>query len=287
MMDMKELNELGKRVSLLKKETDDLLTSITKLFNVTSDKILKVHKDKEVCTNKHTAIQDFCKERRVWAAKDMDGRWRTFPTRPTYRDESWYVDMDWYTKGDFSVENSICGTLYVGGVPDVSPEKSLIAPDGRLILIEGKKKKKEKLCVFKPGCYYRHKADGAVIIWGERVLVNSLYRFPRVQFEFIDPKWGIKRCSPHEINPKDWYEVNPPKKSKPNLKRGDPVFVWDDSSPDTIPASVKYLYEIYKNWAVMTFSEDEEGAQGVWYRRYRKFDPKLVGVPRKDWPKEK
>lgn len=69
------------------------------------------------------------------------------------------------------------------------------------------------------------------------------------------------------------------------LQRGDPIFVWNDEADDTIPALIMYFHSKF-NKKVRVFSYMTESTVGVTWDHYRKFDPNLVGVPRKEWPKE-
>ena len=85
--------------------------------------------------------------------------------------------------------------------------------------------------------------------------------------------------------------ISPKVETKPKVKltRGDPIFVWDDGASEAIPAQVRYYYSHGKshgNKVVFVFDEKVEGEKGVWYDHFRKYDPELVGVPRKDWPAE-
>ena len=67
------------------------------------------------------------------------------------------------------------------------------------------------------------------------------------------------------------------KKWKP--KRGEPIFVWNVSSSLNEPCCVSYFYSIIYG---IIRCEDKHGS--CWHHMH-KFDPALVGVPRKDWPK--
>lgn len=89
-----------------------------------------------------------------------------------------------------------------------------------------------------------------------------------------------------------WYATNTKtvsKKTDTELKRGDPVFVWDGNYSEDIPAIVLYFHSygsVTNNKGIIVFSIVEKNERGGWYQYWRKFDPALVGVPRKDWPKE-
>ncbi len=67
------------------------------------------------------------------------------------------------------------------------------------------------------------------------------------------------------------------KKWKP--KRGEPIFVWNVSSSLNEPCCVSYFYSTIYG---IIRCEDKHGS--CWHHMH-KFDPALVGVPRKDWPK--
>lgn len=171
-------------------------------------------------------VKDYCIENRCWVARDKNGSICTYEKseRPecNYKDEIWtgryyngYLDRHKYA------------------FPTVSWDKSLIAPDGRLILIEGKKEKKRKEAKFKAGEWYRSKRNGGIIHCQE-VLEKNIIRIDGLA------KNGSAIFCVDDLS--DWYEMkhyNPNKKKKqPELKRGEPIFVWNKDSDDTIPAPV-------------------------------------------------
>ncbi len=200
-------------------------------------------------------VEDFCREQRCWAAQNMDGTWF------------------WYAKND----KPHCGSKHWSGgyayrlfndlvLPThVSWDKSLVAPDGRLILVEGKKQKKKKEAKFKIGRWYKHKYTGKVI-------------------KYNDPS-----CSQYQTRKSDWYEMKhyKPQKKKVDtgLKRGEPIFVWDSCHDSKLPVVVKYFHSVCDDGGIFTCNEFFSNREGVGYLHYRKYDPELVGVPRKDWPK--
>ena len=61
--------------------------------------------------------------------------------------------------------------------------------------------------------------------------------------------------------------------------KGEPIFVWNVSSSLNEPCCVSYFYSIIYG---IIRCEDKHGS--CWHHMH-KFDPALVGVPRKDWPK--
>lgn len=65
--------------------------------------------------------------------------------------------------------------------------------------------------------------------------------------------------------------------------RGDPIFVWDDGTPDTMPAHMEYFHHKDKD-GVCDMAWDRYGAPGCYWDHYRPFDAALVGVARRDWP---
>ena len=72
------------------------------------------------------------------------------------------------------------------------------------------------------------------------------------------------------------------KKWKP--KRGEPIFVWDNSSDPDIPCPV-YYFRLMEDDAIRCYSNTLKGGCGTLWHHMRKFDPALVGIPRKYWPK--
>lgn len=217
-------------------------------------------------------VDDFCRENRCWAAKDSNGLWHSYWSKPVSGLSGWI------TQGPFdSLENKTEPYF-----PNVSWDKSLIAPDGRLILIEGKKEKKKKEAKFKIGRWYKHKYTGKVI----------KYNVPSGNAPIVIEHGGVN-SSQYQTKKSDWYEMkhyNPNKKKKDTgLKRGEPVFVWDRYHNSKLPAVVRYFHSDFHSDfdynGIFTCNESLPNEQGTWYQYYRKFDPRLVGVPRKDWPK--
>jgi hypothetical protein len=103
-----------------------------------------------------------------------------------------------------------------------------------------------------------------------KTLDKDKIEFPDIQWDMalISPEGEMVRCKP------DY---------KPN--RGDPIFVWDDDADDTIPAVVVYFRK-FQGKKVEQFSWSSEGEGSYDWDNFRKYDPALVGVPRKDWPRE-
>jgi len=82
-------------------------------------------------------VEDFCKENRCWAAKDKNGLWSWY----IKEDKPYCKDNRWGSKS----AGVLFGSLSMIDFPIyISWDKSLAAPDGRLILIEEKKQKKQK-----------------------------------------------------------------------------------------------------------------------------------------------
>lgn len=221
-------------------------------------------------SNLDKTVKDYCIENRCWVARDKNGTICTY--EKSERPECNYIDEIWtghYYRG-FLDQHSYA-------FPDVPWDKSLIAPDGRLILIEGKKEKKRKECKFKAGKWYRSKRNSSIIHCQE-VIEKNIIKIDGL------PKNGTAIFCVDDLS--DWYEMkhyNPNKKKKPSeLKRGEPVFVWPSDSDDNIPAEVKYFHSFYK-YGIFTFSPENYKEKWTPYRCYRKYDPRLVGVPRKDW----
>jgi len=275
------MNELIKILGTIAAEAEkvrnmahEALTSIPKEeFDIkkVDTKDGKVYKDGKFIGNikKLQSVQDFCKSNRCWAAMDEQGGWHLFYGKPFCH------NGDWKEKS----KTSIKGLQW--GFPDVDYDKSLIAPDGRLILIEGKKQKKHKAAKFKAGKWYKNKKTGAMIkcegISSDFLAIYISINGQSVLFDYDDAS--------------DWYEMkhyNPDKKKKEVFKRGEPIFVWDDPCSDKVPAIIRYVHSFDPSAGagVWAFDTMTYGGRGAYYRRYRKYDPELVGVPRKDWPKE-
>jgi len=87
-------------------------------------------------------IRDYCKEHRVWAAKDSEGGngWREFKKKP-HTDKGSMFSF-WLTND----ENMFDGMKYIDDdkftFPDVPFDKSLIAPDGSMPLLQAQSKPK-------------------------------------------------------------------------------------------------------------------------------------------------
>ena len=93
-----------------------------------------------------------------------------------------------------------------------------------------------------------------------------------------DYVWNLSLISPEGV----FY-----KEPKWEPKKGEPIFVWDNGSENTIPAAVVYFYSYDKSRAypIKIYGYSKFNEQGSIWSHCRKFDASLVGVPRKDWPK--
>lgn len=99
-------------------------------------------------------------------------------------------------------------------------------------------------------------------------------------FIFPDVSYALSLITPDGEMP-----LLEPNNKKQGLHRGDPIFVWDDEIPDTIPAHIEYFHH-FDDGRVVDFDWYEYGRPHNQWDHYRRFDAALVGVPRKDWPKE-
>ena len=233
-------------------------------------------------------LQEHCKANHLWAAKsENDGEWATYRDKPKVcvtKDSLLYWGSE---QGVFERE----GSLVKFSKPTVDWNKSLIAPDGRLILIEGEKKKEPKKVVFKEGKYYKRK-NGEDIIHCKKVGIVHEDGSVRIQGSInYAPSYNVWFSD--SLNPSEWYEMKKykPEKRKWVPKRGEAIFVWSNDTPDTIPAHVEYFHSFYggrkkARKGVYDFSYTHYGKIGLCWPNWRKYDPTLVGVPRKDWPKE-
>lgn len=220
------------------------------------------------------SVQEYCKMNRCWAAKDSNGKWYWYRRndRPHYH----YARCEWLRNAIDSAFNKITNKIENVKFPDVLPDKSLIAPDGRLILIEGKKQKKPKEAKFKAGKWYRSKRNSSIIHCQE-VLEKNIIRIDGLV------KNGTAIFCVDNLS--DWYEMKhykPNKKKKKSWERGEPIFVWELNASYNIPAMVKYFHS-FSTEGVFAFDSVIPNGRGLSYPRYRKYDPRLVGVPRKDW----
>lgn len=267
-----KLQDLQKTINEFKAQpqtsSDNTTSTVVSEGSITADKTIITESE---------SIQEHCKKHRLWAAKDYKEKWATFKTRPSIN-KIFYYGWGGTAEGLFEWDDF----LRVLSKPEVDWDKSLIAPDGRLILIEGKKKKEPKKVVFKPGRYYKLK-KGKDIIYCDSVGLNSPDDLEWVNGEIVG-KGGFGAY----LIPSIWYELkkfNPNKKKKWVPKRGEPIFVWADNVSFNLPAHVEHFHSFYKG-KVYDFSWTIYGKKGKLWPNWRKYDPALVGVPRKDWPKE-
>lgn len=226
-------------------------------------------------------IREYCREHRCWAAKDdTDGSWYSYREKPTLERRSW---------SGHGIQFFPAEAFYFPAVPW---DKSLMAPDGRLILVEPKPEKAKKTVKVQLGHWYRrkhprsghvldHMAGKAVVLQRSEVSICpctaeydnvSVYIVPN-----IAAVWPID----------DLYEVQAPKAKKWKPTRGEAILVWDEEGESRIPAIVEYFarYCPDEGYPVSTYSTTCYGTMGHVWSHMRKFDPALVGVPRKDWPK--
>jgi len=260
--------------------------------------------------NSPKTVQDFCKANRCWAAMDVGGAWYQYDKN----NKPYLTAGQWYSTFNIQI-HKIENVIF----PKVLWDKSLVAPDGRLILIEGKKQKKKKVYKFKAGKWYKHKKYGTIIKCTRSIAGNLVFesegcvlgmlgveascdwyemknykpKKPVITVDYED--MAIKPLTLEEIKKfsSTWDKlntigkaVNPNLYIKPLLKRGEPVFVWDRCHNPRLPAVVRYFHSFDKDGiGVFTCNESLYNEQGTWYQYYRRYDSTLVGVPRKDWPK--
>lgn len=280
-----ELNRV--KLNEMAKELATLNLKVNELFNKVTDALLDTHlycngKDmgkvtKVELTKNPQSVQDFCKEHRCWAIKDKQGSWYPSIEKPKFLD----VCSDWTS---FSWADNLINKDMV--FPNVPWDKSLVAPDGRLILIEGKKEKKPKEAKFKAGKWYKAKNNGVIY---QCIAVDKAVG----NMTLASVRYENGQLYPAILDKNNYYEMkhyNPDKKKKEKtgshlIKRGEPIFVWNVIDPQEIPAIVRYFHS-YSYCGVFTYINDKYGEKGTHYTSFRKYDPKLVGVPRCSWPKE-
>ena len=262
-------------------------------------------KDIIAATPEKQDIREYCKDHRVWAAKEGSGSWWGWTRKPETKNNP--SPKTWN-----SCFGEVCSLPEDLIFPSVPWDKSLIAPDGSMPLWEkdeassaeewGKMFESMAYKLYskdaKTGKIYERATHFEVGKWylnvGENKGIDLEFRN---KYRFVDSK--PHKCTKtenlcvefdgngglNEWNPADWIEVDAPKEEKKKPRRGDPIFVWDDEADDTIPASVMYFHHFEKK-EVFVFDEGVEGEDGCSYDNYRPFDASLVGVPRKSWPRE-
>lgn len=252
-------------------------------------------------SNKQT-IQDYCKEHRVWAAKD--DIWCSYSKRPKYVPVIGNADhkvwsANWYWNV-LDKESLI--------FPDVAPEKSLVAPDGRFILINPKKSKQHKLTHFKVGHWYQKQKS----LNYESEVCNKPFKCIKVtkvacfsdsDTAFIADLQYDKKLILKASDDNGFVEVPAPHLKK--LKKYDLVFAWNDNFNERTPPAIETywgdakfvtrpkVHVVFPNGRYMELkgkSKNEEYnfmiSNGWLYDYILPFDVSLIGVPIKDLPKE-
>ena len=246
-----------------------------------------IDKMAELHPKKKQDIREYCKEHRVWAVK----------TSGEYDPAAWHVNHD---KPTLVLDKKGRGVLTWGDTvlaennftfPDVPWDKSLIAPDGSMPLMDEKKTVKH----FEVGKWYVNvgKNEKVPMVDDKQAALDGKpHKCLKNDIEVsADSHWdfaifsGVNGGSCN-WNPADWIEVPAPENKDDKPHRGDPVFVWDDDFSDTVPVGVSYFHHM-KRGKVYVFCDGEPGeCYDEPYDHYRKFDASLVGVPMNRWPKE-
>lgn len=231
---------------------------------------LNGEKYRKVEEKKKQDIRAYCREHRVWAVKTERGTIHACASEPhlIFLDNQYWE----YVKNTRLDESKFI-------FPDCPWNKSLIAPDGSMPLMEKKHQP-----------YYGRFATESSYGW----IVGHLYvddtKFsPRECLEitrdgeaYLSPFPKEHDCLPYRWNPSKYKDIGKkPATQKPH--RGDPIFVWDDDTPDTIPGHIEYFHH-FDGDVVVDFSWEIFGQPCERWEHYRLFDASLVGVPRKDWP---
>ncbi len=240
-------------------------------------------------------IRDYCREHRVWAARDENGRWVWYLIR-----DKPFVDKDiglWLRESftESSTDpgfSTLAHTLKGFTFPDCPWDKSLIAPDGSMPLMEQKPRVKILDGATKPILQAMREFAAMNRTPKRGWIIGHLYSFCSEQYELLEiesdkhivmapypNKHSARVRFPNSID--IWTHVGPKKPATP--KRGDPVFVWDDGSDPRTPAHIEYFHN-HKGSRVMCFAWGQYGVCGLPWDHYRPFDPALVGVPRREWP---
>lgn len=244
-------------------------------------------------------LQEYCQKHRCWAAKDDE--WDEFEERPDYIVASNLGRRIWFSNG-------MCNPLDQENLvfPDVTPEKSLIAPDGRLILMEPKKPKRQKVTHFKVGHWYQKltKAGCDQVLGGKPlkcIRVTKVMCPPRSDIVFVaDLLYGENVIEALDYD--GFVEVPSPALRKP--KKYDLVFAWRNTTDIRIPPEVRTYWGhlvisgygmknvVFPNKYISLTKLSRKREQnlmivdGWFYDHVYPFEPSLVGVPIKDLPKE-
>jgi hypothetical protein len=244
-------------------------------------------------------IQQFCKEHKMWGAEDANCIFYAYVGRPRPSSDFW--------------SSPDGGFIRVGNAGDEFPllkwNEFLINPDGDIELLEPmekagesvvapKKEPVQEYCI-RNRCWVAKDANGNKFAYTDKPYIPQSKKYwighlGRLLEEysldfsiFNSVDWENSLIGPDGILValgKEKKEVPAPK-IKWIPKRGDPIFVWDGHTEDTIPCCVKYFYCFGGSlYPITTFNGDLKGEKGASFSHCRKFDPSLVGIPRKDWP---
>lgn len=228
--------DLGK---LTEKELIDFISKTVDNINKILDNIDKKPFYELVAKEEKLSVQDYCKKHRFWAAKNRDG---SFTFYDKYNKPKMNTDFCMWN-GEYANYKKLT-TQYI--YPTVSWEKSLIAPDGRLILIEGKKPKQKKLNKrFKEGWSY---IATSAVENRNTVIINVVTAQKKEE-----KVWKLKYVYKENLflgvfNPELWEVYAPPKKIKQKLpERGTPIFCYKkDYGDNCCPPIVKYFHHFDK-----------------------------------------
>lgn len=215
-------------------------------------------------------IQDFCKRNRCWAAKDEGFiLWFAYKKRP----EKTSISNAWvYHDGVLSNEMQKYDLVY----PDVPWDKSLVAPDGSMPLMNPKPHKDYSWLKERVPVMTKQGRKGKL---GVKRNPETYWIIPTDKYgKFLSGPDGFEfECDIKDLMPTS-FRIRKP-------KRGDPIFVWNTTDEAECPAWVAYFYS-KEGGIIYVFCPWVYGSLGGYYSNYRLYDPALVGVPRKDWPKE-
>lgn len=230
-------------------------------------------------------IQDYCRKNRKWAAKNSNEEWFIFKYKPNLYDyKNWLID-------------DLCDLSFIDTkdmlVPAVPYNVSLIAPDGSMPLWKPRKKEPKKP---KIGKWYkvekRPELGIGKIVEKDKNLNLYLFYSPHNSSghngeDFIDAgKYTGNHC--FWVLAANLIEVPAPTVKKWHPKRFEPIFVWNDSMDERMSLPVLYYWGKIKNstYSIQTCNILEFNDSGNLWQHMKKFDASLVGIPRKDWPKD-
>lgn len=246
-------------------------------------------------------IQEYCKTNRRWAAKDKSGYWHAYLKRPFCDNES-----QWFVRYDNSVEPyKGMGVPSDSDAPEIDWEKSLIAPDGRFIMLEPSPVK-IKHTHFKVGHWYKPPKE----IKDDMIMDGKVHKCIAVTEDnsyLCREKIGIlsygKNFTIGIYEDDGFIEVISPYSKSP--KKYDIVFTWDDEMDPRLPPEIrtywgrirvpygKIRYSVFPLFKYIKLAKTPRSKEksliideGCWFDHVYPFDPAFIGLSINDILKE-